>query len=141
MYRSLHCCKFLCVTFLFVFLGCHSSKETKESTEKKSYEFTTIRINKLYHDFGDVKEGEILGCFFVVENTGNDPLIIQGIELGCGCMSADYSKKPIKPGHSTDVEVKFNSNGFHGKQYKVIQLSANIREKVKELVIAANVIN
>ncbi len=143
MSKSLNCYRSLCLLF-FVFVGCHQSDGTKESegnTKTSSLGLTSISINKLYHDFGDVKEGEILGCFFTVKNTGKKYLVIQNIELGCGCMSVNYSKKPLLAGDSTIVEVRFNSDGFYGKQIKVLQLTANIKEKVKELVIAANVIN
>ncbi len=143
MNKSLNCYWSLCL-FFFVIVGCQQTEGTKVSEgniKGNSLGLTSISINKLYHDFGDVNEGEILGCFFTVKNTGKKSLIIQNIELGCGCMSSSYSKKPVLAGDSTVVEVRFNSDGFYGKQIKVLQLTANIKEKVKELVIAANVIN
>ncbi len=131
---------FFSVIFITVFFSScnHQTKKTKLISTKDT---TSITVNKLFHDFGNVNDGETLGCFFVITNSGDKPLLIHDLDLGCGCISASYSKEPVLPGDSTDVEVRFNTSGFYGKQYKVIQLLANIKESKKELVITANVIN
>ncbi len=129
---------FLVIFFSLFILSCNDHKQKSKSITVT--DTTIIKINKLFHDFGDVNEGETLGCFFEITNTGDKPLIIRDIDLGCGCISASYFKEPVLPGDSIDVEVRFNSSGFYGKQYKVIQLLANIKGNKKDLVITANVI-
>ncbi len=129
-------CFCICLTVIH---GCKpGSKQKKESIVKHN---TEVKINKTYHSFGNVKEGEIVGCYFEVANTGNYPLVINKVKPGCGCTAVKYTQKPILPGKVGEVEVRFNSKGFKGKQYKVVQVYANIEKKKKELVITANVVN
>jgi hypothetical protein len=63
------------------------------------------------------------------------------VEASCGCTTPKYDKKPIPPGGEGKIEVEFNSSGRYGKQYKVINIFANVPEKVIELKIIANIKN
>lgn len=100
-----------------------------------------MSFEKSAHAFGKVKEGETVGCYFNFTNTGDYPLIINKVKSGCGCTHVIYPKKPILPGEKEEIELRFDSKGFSGQQYKVIQIHANIKNKMKELVVSANVIN
>ena len=39
------------------------------------------------------------------------------------------------------MEVRFDSSGLYGKQFKSLSLKVNTLEKTKDIAIAANVIN
>ena len=75
------------------------------------------------------------------KNTGTKSLVIHNVEASCGCTTPKYDKKPIPPGGEGKIEVEFNSSGRYGKQYKVINIFANVPEKVIELKIIANIKN
>ena len=130
-------------TLLFAilcFAGCNNQKNNKkEQTKVQATKYTKIRSNKTIHDFGAMKEGEILAYTFYIENTGNINLIINNIETSCGCTIVKWKKRPIKPGKKRKIEVEFNSSGRYGKQYKVISIFANVPNKVYELIITAEV--
>lgn len=100
-----------------------------------------VELQQYTFDFGKMKRGELVSHTFRIKNTGNKNLIIKNVESSCGCTTPKYDKKPIKPGHSGDIEVKFDSKGRHGKQYKMIHVYANIPEKVFTLIITADIIN
>ena len=102
---------------------------------------TEVVFDKSVHPFGKVKIGETVGCYFNFTNTGKYPLVIDKVKPGCGCTTVNYPKQPILPGNKGEIEVRFDSKGFSGHQYKVIQVYTNIEDKMKELVISANVIN
>ncbi len=102
---------------------------------------TEMSFEKSVHAFGKVKAGETVGCYFNFTNTGGYPLIINKVKPGCGCTHVIYPEKPILPGEKGEIELRFDSKGFSGQQYKVIQIHANIKNKMKELVVSANVIN
>ena len=102
---------------------------------------TEITFEKMLHPFGKIKMGETVGCYFNFTNSGTFPLVINRVKPGCGCTSIKFPKEPILPGKKGEIEVRFDSKGFSGHQYKVIQVHANIKSKIKELVISANVIN
>jgi hypothetical protein len=129
-----------CVLVCFLMMACNSSQK-KTDIVSHVEGITDISFSKLYHEFGEVKEGETVGCYFVFENTGNKPLLISKVTPGCGCTAVDYPKYPVLPHTKAEIEVRFNTQGFHGHQYKVIKVDANIKEKSKELVVTANVIN
>ncbi|WP_018338387.1 DUF1573 domain-containing protein [Butyricimonas synergistica] len=107
---------------------------TNDSTTRAKFEIKDKSFN-----FGDLAEGEIVTHTFHFKNTGKKSLVIQNIESSCGCTTPKYDKKPIPPGGEGKIEVEFNSSGRYGKQYKVINIFANVPEKVVELKIIANI--
>ena len=140
--RKIKCCGHMAtmVIFLAIFLGACKTKD-KTPNDNAVKQDTEMRFEKSLHAFGKVKAGETVGCYFNFTNTGTHPLVINNVKPGCGCTTVNYPKKPILPGKDGEIEVRFNSKGFWGQQYKVIQIHANIKNKMKELVVSANVIN
>ncbi len=129
------------LSLLFIlFLGCTNAPKNNSLTID-NYADTTIEFDKLIHNFGQVQQGEIVGCYFKFTNTGENPLVINNVKPGCGCTTVNYPKKPILPGQKGEIEVRFDSRGFSGNQYKVIRVDANIEKKSKELALTASVIN
>lgn len=62
-------------------------------------------------DYGTVKKGEDSGIrIFEFTNTGDEPLIISNVKTSCGCTAPSYSKEPIMPGKTGEVQVKYNMN-------------------------------
>ncbi|TLX73451.1 DUF1573 domain-containing protein [Labilibacter sediminis] len=131
-------------TLLFVW-GCNiSSKKAENHQQHESVDKTknaVIKFNKKHHQFGDVKQGETVGCYFTFTNEGEYPLFLFKVKPGCGCTAVNYPKEPVLPKEKGEIEVRFDSKGFSGRQYKVIKVEANIENKIKELVVSANVIN
>ncbi|MCW3788096.1 DUF1573 domain-containing protein [Plebeiibacterium sediminum] len=121
-------------------VGCNQTNSDKTSVSK-NYAITTAEFDKLIHNFGNITQGETVGCYYKVTNTGKTPLVIYNVKPGCGCTTAKYTKDPILPGKVGEIEIRFDSRGFSGNQYKVIRVDANIEKKSKELAITANVIN
>ncbi len=135
------CCNIgILVIVLGIALGaCKTNGKTqKGNTPKHDSE---MHFEKSLHAFGKVKAGETVGCYFSFTNTGEYPLVINMVKPGCGCTHVIYPEKPILPGEKGEIELRFDSKGLLGQQYKVIQIHANIKNKMKELVLSANVIN
>ncbi len=124
---------------MVVFTACQHSAPKKQAIQIT--EDTDIKFNELHHQFGTLTEGETVGCFFTFTNTGTAPLLITKVTPGCGCTTAKYTQKPVLPGESGEVEIRFDTRGFSGKQYKVIKVEANIPKKEIDLVISAQVTN
>ncbi|MDR1415701.1 MAG: DUF1573 domain-containing protein [Odoribacteraceae bacterium] len=101
---------------------------------------TRVELVEKSFDFGDIKQGEIVGHTFRVKNTGEKNLFLLDIESSCGCTTANYTTKPVKPGDNGIIEVKFDSSGKYGKQYKVVHVSANTSQRNFELVVKANIV-
>lgn len=89
------------------------------------------------HNFGKVTQGEKVAYTFIFTNIGKSNLIIDDAVVSCGCTVPKYSKDPVKPGQTGEIEVVFNTTGKKGMQYKTIQVFANTTPNVKELRIKA----
>jgi hypothetical protein len=91
------------------------------------------------HDFGRVIQGEKVSFSFKFKNAGNSDLVITDAKGSCGCTIADYPKKPIKPGESGTIDVKFSTEGKKGFQNKTVTIIANTQPNTKVLTIKAMV--
>ena len=135
--------------FLGIMLACSCNSKSKKQNEQEvntptsvndSNTIAKIEFPQKSFNFGDLQEGEIVTHTFRFKNTGTKSLVILNVEASCGCTTPKYDKKPIPPGGEGKIEVEFNSSGRYGKQYKVINIFANVPEKVIELKIIANII-
>lgn len=93
-----------------------------------------VEFSGLVFDFGTVNADKgSVEHKFVMTNTGTQPVAIITAVPSCGCTVADYSKKPIEPGKSTEIKVKFNLTGQRGEINKDVKLrlkSASASERV-----------
>ncbi len=86
-----------------------------------------VKLDKKEFDFGTVTDGEIIETTFTLTNTGKSPLVITDAKTTCGCTVPTWPKdKPIAPGESTEITVKFDtSNKGGGRQVKDVTLFTN----------------
>ena len=139
-------------TFLILstfFMGCKKSnsemtidqdpliieKRQKELSEKS----TTVSFDKMEHDFGEINQGEIVETEFIMKNTGNNDLYVIDAHGSCGCTVPEVTKEAIKPGESTPIKVKFDSNGKNGIVQKSINIRCNTDNLVEVVKIKANI--
>lgn len=99
-----------------------------------------ISFSEIEHNFGQVKEGEKIGCIFTFTNTGNADLVINSASTTCGCTVPKYDRKPIRPGDNGSIEVIFNTEGRNGIQTKTVTVRSNAVPPVTILKITAEVI-
>lgn len=99
---------------------------------------TSLKFDKLEHDFGDVKPNSDNKTFFIVTNTGDKPLIIENVTASCGCTTPEKPEKPIPPGESDKIVVNFHPNpGQENEIRKTVTVTANTEPKVQTLNIRA----
>ena len=116
---------------LFVIFSCNetaSSKIKPNNLNKTQYQasYAEITFDRIFHDFGAIKEGEIVKTVFSFTNTGENDLYIVDAIGSCGCTVPKYPKNvAIKPGESGEIEVNFDSNGRPNLQQKMVKISAN----------------
>ncbi|REG88448.1 DUF1573 domain-containing protein [Algoriphagus antarcticus] len=99
-----------------------------------SFEFPAIE-----HDFGIIKEGEVIEHLFKFTNNGQAPLVISNITASCGCTSPDWTKAPVKPGEEGFVKVVFNSSAKSGAQAPTVSIQANTNPSVTRLRLKGTV--
>jgi hypothetical protein len=77
------------------------------------------------HDFGKVKQGDVVEHEFVFKNEGGAPLVIEKVETTCGCTAALVSDKTIAPGREGRIKTTFDTRGYAGRLSRYIYLISN----------------
>lgn len=138
---------FTIIVLIFVFAACQNEPVAKEKSleEIKSAgpiseiirnpvsadgPTDTINVAKIVFeeevfDFGETTEGSIINHTFEFTNTGKVPLIITDARSTCGCTVPTWPKKPIPPGESEDLKVRFDTKNKLKDQKKFITITAN----------------
>jgi hypothetical protein len=113
----------------------------KEEQERKKMEeatLTSMTFDKMLHNFGTIKEDTENKASFTVTNTGKNPLIIEKVDVSCGCTTAKKPEKPIAPGKSEKIEIVFHPKvGQLNEQKKTVTVTANTDPKIVVLNIEA----
>ena len=103
-------------------------------------ELPVMKFDKKIHDFGIIIQGEKVSYTFKYKNIGGSDLIITSAKGSCGCTVPSYSKKPIAPGETEEIEIVFNSSGRKGQQHKTISLYTNAQPNKYILTITGQII-
>ena len=93
------------------------------------------------HNFGDVsRKGGDLIKEFRFTNDGDAPLIIKKITKSCSCMTVTYSRKPVMPGKSAVIKIKYEPHKVEpGIFLKAAQIYSNEPStKVRIITIQGN---
>ena len=98
--------------FILLFTGVVSSYAQEFKFEKET-------IN-----YGKVAQGSEGIRVFEFTNIGDAPLIIKHIKSSCGCAVPQKPEKPIMPGESSTIEVRYATNRL-GKINKNIKITTN----------------
>jgi hypothetical protein len=113
-------------------------KDEEARQRKLEATWTTLEFDKIMHDFGDVKADTDAITEFIVKNTGKNPLIIENVSASCGCTMPKKPEKPIPPGGSDVIEVKFHSKpGQLNEVNKTVTVTANTKDRIHEVKIRA----
>lgn len=78
--------------------------------------------------------------YFVFTNNGKSPVTIHKIKGSCGCTVATKPEKPILPGESEKIKVKYATNRL-GKFSKTITVFSDAKENKKTIRIKGVVLN
>ena len=116
-----------------------TATDKSAQTTKATTAGPVITFSEKSHDFGKINQGDVVEYTFKFKNTGNQPLIIEGVDVTCGCTATDWPKEPIAPGKSSAITAKFNSAGKMGQQNKVITVRSNASNNPAQVSIISDV--
>ena len=117
--------------------GAQGSSNTAKEIDTASY--PVIEFDTAVFDFGTILQGEQVSTTFTFRNTGKADLIIQKTETSCGCTVPEYDRKPVAPGATGTIRVRFDSDNKEGVQYKTIKVKTNCKDNIFELVLKGSV--
>jgi hypothetical protein len=130
---------------LILLPACHNQqsgrvRQSVATGADKKKEPGKIEFTKEIHNFGTLKEGEIVSFSFQFKNTGGTAFRLVKAETGCGCITVQYDKEEIQPQAVSTAEVILNTNGEWGNLIKTVEIETSYGEK-KSLTIGAFVEN
>jgi hypothetical protein len=101
---------------------------------------TTVQVIDSVYDFGKVTDGEIVTFNYRFVNTGKKPLVVTNASASCGCTVPEKPEKPIEPGDTGFIKVKFDSNKRVGMAHKTVTVSSNAEPAFPELLLRGEVL-
>lgn len=83
-------------------------KEKEEEKEKKEQ----IVVDQEVYDFETISEsaGKVTATFKLTNNT-KGPVLVTNVRVTCGCTEPVWTKKPIEPGKTGEVQVTYDPEG------------------------------
>jgi len=84
-----------------------------------------LTIKDAKQNFGMVKKGELVKLNYEISNTGNEPLIINKVEVSCSCTSVEFDKKPVLPAQKTTITIIFDTKTVYDRQDRVVEVFSN----------------
>ncbi len=97
-----------------------------------------IKLDKMKHDYGTIKQGADGGCEFKFTNSGKEPLIISNCQGSCGCTVPSCPKEPILPGKSGVIKVHYDTKRV-GPITKTVMIQSNAKSGTVTIQIAGTV--
>jgi len=92
------------------------------------------------HDFGSVKEGNVVEYTFKFSNNGKATLKIKDVRTSCGCTAALVSSEKLEPGAEGTIKVELDTKNRNGKMSRTITIQSNDpRDPTKILTVFADV--
>lgn len=107
--------------------------QAQQKSPKIEFESTVI-------DYGTIEKGADGIRVFKFTNTGNTPLIITKVKSSCGCTVPKKPEKPILPGNTGEIQVKYDTNRVMPIR-KTITVTSNADTPIVALKIKGNVID
>ena len=128
--------KLLALSFLCM-LGLGSAAAQNAGEQKTDVKEARIVFDKTTQDLGTFSEDDpVVKCTFTFTNEGNAPLVIHQAIASCGCTVPTYTRMPVKPGESGQMEVTYNGNGkLPGRFKKSITVRTNASKPMVKLYI------
>jgi hypothetical protein len=113
--------------------------QAEKEMEELAQSVTTMKLDKMEHNFGKIKLDSENFCEFKVTNTGKKPLMISDVQASCGCTTPKKPEKPmIAPGDSDVIKVKFkpSSKSIDGVPVsKTVTITANTEPRLTVVTI------
>jgi hypothetical protein len=110
--------------FLLLSMASAFAQKAKFAFEEETFDFGTIK-----EEHGAVEHK------FVFTNTGDSPLVIQGVRASCGCTTPAWTKDPVPPGERGFVTAKYNPKNRPGSFRKSMTITSNAEPASKVIFI------
>lgn len=98
------------------------------------------RTDVLFHDFGEITEGDEPAYTFRFKNTSDKTIKILKVRVPCGCAKTELDKSVLSPGETVDFEILFKSRRMRGDIEKHLYLITDSKQfPIVECIIKASI--
>lgn len=128
------------LSLLLMFLiGVSGFSQSKQSSILEAKGIGILQFESELIDYGSIKQNENGERFFVFTNIGEEPVTISKVKSSCGCTVATQPRKPILPGETAKIGIKYDTKRL-GRFSKSIRVSSNAENNLVSLRISGNVV-
>lgn len=102
---------------------------------------SALSFDEPVFDFGEIpeKEGQV-SHVFIFENISREPVVINKITAGCGCVRSNYPGGPVMPGQNAKITITYNPLYRPGFFSKEIVIFSNNHKTINRIWIKGSVI-
>ncbi|WP_266205434.1 DUF1573 domain-containing protein [Pontibacter kalidii] len=131
----------LSFAFAALFVGGAVAQEKPKATapQEQATNGPALAFTETEHNFGEITQGDVVEHTFEFKNTGTQPLVLERVDVTCGCTTPAWTKEPVMPGKTGFITAKYNSAGRLGQQKKAIVVHSNAADGAKYIYIVANI--
>lgn len=91
-----------------------------------------LELKETSFDFGKIPQGKPVYHFFMITNTGKEPMVISNVQTSCGCTTPEWDKEPISPGGTSKIRVGYNAAAEgHFEKYITVSYNQNLSKQIK----------
>ena len=99
-----------------------------------------LYFSETKHDYGKVKEGNVVEYTFKFRNKGVATLKIKDVRTSCGCTAALVSSEKLEPGAEGTIKVELDTKNRSGKMSRTITIQSNDpRDPTKILTVYVDI--
>ncbi|MDA3823791.1 MAG: DUF1573 domain-containing protein [Bacteroidales bacterium] len=114
--------------------SCVNKKE--QQAKDSGYE---IYFAETTYDYGQIEQDSDGIYKIEFKNLGQDAIIINKVRSSCGCTAPSWPRKPIEPGDSGEIQVKYNT-ALAGSFMKSVYVYSSAKNSPVKLTIKGKVI-
>lgn len=126
-------------TILILILSVGLFNATSNNTVSKGNKIAVIKFETEVIDYGTIEQHSDGARLFTFTNEGDAPLLITNVKTSCGCTVPSYSKVPILPGKTGELNIKYDTKRL-GAFTKTITVISNAEGGNKILKIKGNIV-
>lgn len=131
---------FLVCLIAMMTMGAVNAQEKKNETQDANQHGPKIVFAEREHNYGTIQKGGDGNCVFTFTNTGDEPLILSNVRASCGCTTPKWTQKPVMPGKTGEIGVRYNTNNVGGFTKTVTVTSNAVNEARVVVKIKGNVV-
>lgn len=88
-----------------------------------------MKLEETKHNFGFIRQGDVVVHEFKFTNSGEEPLVISNAEVECTCTTVDFPRQPVMPGGKGIIKVTFDSKSTIDRQERTVIIASNAKNQ------------